>query len=133
MIIRPPPRPSQAMNPAEEVIVPAPSKYQQIYAVVQRIPEGRVATYGQVARLAGLPGQARLVGYALASLRGEPVPWHRVINAQGRISCRSEDGIPDPLQRLRLENEGVRFDHLGRIPLERYQWQAEFVSGGNGG
>ncbi|GFO59270.1 methyltransferase [Geomonas silvestris] len=104
------------------------AKYLQIYRVVQLIPEGKVATYGQVARLAGFPGQARQVGYALAALHGElPVPWHRVVNAQGRISCRSEDGVPDPLQRVRLEHEGVRFDRLGRISLERYQWQAEWL------
>jgi methylated-DNA-protein-cysteine methyltransferase related protein len=101
------------------------SRYQAIYSVVLRIPEGRVATYGQVARLAGMPGQARLVGYALSALRDQmPVPWHRVVNAQGRISCRSGDGTPDPVQRLRLESEGVCFDPLGRIPLERFLWQA---------
>jgi methylated-DNA-protein-cysteine methyltransferase related protein len=104
--------------------MPAPSsRYQAIYEVVRRIPKGRVATYGQVARLAGLPGRARLVGYALSALRGEiPVPWHRVVNAQGRISCRSGEGCADMEQRLRLENEGVQFDGLGRIPLERFLW-----------
>jgi methylated-DNA-protein-cysteine methyltransferase-like protein len=105
--------------------MPAPSsRYQAIYAVVQQIPAGRVATYGQVARLAGLPGQARLVGYALSALKGQlPVPWHRVVNAQGRISCRSDSGSADQEQRLRLENEGVCFDELERIPLERFLWQ----------
>ena len=104
----------------------APSSwYQAIYAVVRRIPAGRVATYGQVARLAGLPGQARMVGYALSALRdGKPVPWHRVVNAQGRISCRSGEGSADLEQRLRLESEGVQFDGKGRIPLERFLWQA---------
>lgn len=107
------------------------SKYQDIYAVVRRIPAGRVATYGQVARLAGLPGHARMVGYALSALKDQlPIPWHRVVNAQGRISCRSESGTPDLVQRLRLENEGVQFDRQGRIPLDRYLWQADTVAPG---
>jgi methylated-DNA-protein-cysteine methyltransferase-like protein len=101
------------------------SSYLQIYAVVCRIPYGKVATYGQVARLAGLPRQARQVGYALSALHAPQVPWHRVVNAQGRISCRSGDGEPDPVQRLRLESEGVEFDRQGRIPLARFLWQAE--------
>ena len=101
-----------------------PSRYQAIYSVVQSIPAGRVATYGQVARLAGMPGRARLVGYALSALKDRmPVPWHRVVNAQGRISCRSCGGPGDTEQRLRLESEGVCFDEHGRIPLDRFLWQ----------
>jgi methylated-DNA-protein-cysteine methyltransferase related protein len=65
------------------------------------------------------------VGYALSALKGGlPVPWHRVVNAQGRISCRSEGSSADLEQQSRLESEGVCFDSLGRIPLERYLWQA---------
>jgi methylated-DNA-protein-cysteine methyltransferase related protein len=98
--------------------------YERIYAVVSGIPEGRVATYGQVARLAGMPGRARLVGYALSSLHDRvPVPWHRVVNAGGRISPRSGGSQADAVQRLRLEAEGVSFDEHGRIPLDRFQWQ----------
>jgi methylated-DNA-protein-cysteine methyltransferase-like protein len=98
--------------------------YGRIYAVVSDIPDGRVATYGQVARLAGMPGQARLVGHALSSLHDRvPVPWHRVVNAGGRISPRSGGSQADTVQRLRLEGEGVSFDEHGRIPLERFQWQ----------
>ena len=98
-------------------------RYHAIYEVVRLIPRGRVATYGQVARLAGLPGRSRLVGYALGVCSEKiPVPWHRVVNAQGRVSCRSGDGAPDLEQRLRLENEGVQFDRLGRIPLDRFLW-----------
>jgi len=64
------------------------------------------------------------VGYALSALgSGVPVPWHRVVNARGRISCRSDGASADGDQRLRLESEGVRFDAQGRIPLERYLWQ----------
>lgn len=98
--------------------------YQAIYAVVGRIPEGNVATYGQVARLAGLPGRARLVGYALSALAGRStIPWHRVVNAQGRISSRSCGSDADMEQRLRLEHEGVTFDAGGRIRLERFLWR----------
>jgi methylated-DNA-protein-cysteine methyltransferase-like protein len=97
--------------------------YQRIYAVVRRIPRGRVATYGQIARLAGLAGHARQVGYALHSLRPEDrVPWHRVINARGEISPRSEPGW-EGIQREYLEREGVAFDGRGRVALERYAWK----------
>lgn len=105
--------------------MPTPeTAYRRIYSVVSGIPEGRVATYGQIARLAGMPGHARLVGYALSSLPGHlPVPWHRVVNARGEISPRSGGGPADVVQRLRLESEGVSFDEHGRIPLGRFQWQ----------
>ena len=98
--------------------------YLAIYAVVGRIPGGYVATYGQVAGLAGLPGRARLVGYALNALAGRStIPWHRVVNAQGRISPRSCGSNADMEQRLRLEHEGVIFDAGGRISLERFLWR----------
>ena len=97
--------------------------YARIYAVVRRIPRGRVATYGQVARLADLPGQARQVGYALHALPDDQdVPWQRVINAQGRVSPRGEPEWED-VQRQMLEREGVRFDDSGRTTLSRYQWK----------
>jgi methylated-DNA-protein-cysteine methyltransferase-like protein len=96
--------------------------YLRIYTVVRRIPRGRVATYGQVAALAGLPGHARQVGYALHALpRGTRLPWHRVINAKGAVSRRRRPG--DELsQRLLLEREGVRFDARGRVALARLRW-----------
>lgn len=95
----------------------------RIYSVVARIPRGRVATYGQVARLAGLAGQARQVGYALAALPdGSRLPWHRVVNAKGEISLRIGGGPESVLQRLRLQRERVRFDSRGRIRLEVYRW-----------
>ncbi len=95
----------------------------RIYRVVRRIPRGRVATYGQVARIAGLPGHARQVGYALHSMTTDrPVPWHRVVNALGAISPRSEPG-GDLIQRQLLEREGVVFDDVNRLLLSRYQWR----------
>ena len=98
------------------------STYERIYDVVRRIPRGRVATYGQVAELAGLSGQARQTGYALHALAAETtVPWHRVLNAQGAVSRRGEGG--DMLtQRLLLEREGVRFGAAGKVSLARYRW-----------
>lgn len=95
--------------------------YERIYRVVRRIPRGRVATYGQVARLAGLPGQPRLVGYALYALADDDVPWQRVINARGRVSPRGVGGAEE-LQRRLLEHEGVEFDLRGRVDLGRFGW-----------
>lgn len=93
------------------------SLYDRIYDVVRRIPRGRVATYGQVAAEAGLPGQARLVGYALHNLPHDTdVPWHRVVNARGGISLDKKFGAGQ-LQRALLEAEGVTFDGHGRIDL----------------
>jgi methylated-DNA-protein-cysteine methyltransferase-like protein len=98
------------------------SSYQRIYAVVRRIPEGRVATYGQVASLAGLAGHARQVGYALHALPdGTAVPWHRVVNARGAISLRSMPG-GELVQRGLLEREGIRLDPRGRVLLARVRW-----------
>lgn len=97
--------------------------YAKIYAVVRRIPRGRVATYGQVAELAGLPGHARQVGYALHALPDSTtVPWHRVLNARGALSLRRDSG-GEITQRLRLEREGVRFDPGGRLVLEKLRWR----------
>jgi methylated-DNA-protein-cysteine methyltransferase-like protein len=95
------------------------SLYERIYDVVRQIPVGRVATYGQVARMAGIPKGARQVGYAMAALgRGRPhsdVPWHRVLNAKGESSIGGE-------QIVRLEAEGVHFDERGRTDLKVYGW-----------
>ena len=97
--------------------------YRRIYAVVRRIPRGRVASYGQVARLAGLPGHARQVGYAMHALpAGTTVPWHRVVNAQGAVSRRRVPGA-ELTQRMLLLREGVQFGARGRIPLDRYGWK----------
>jgi methylated-DNA-protein-cysteine methyltransferase-like protein len=98
------------------------SSYQRIYAVVRRIPEGRVATYGQVASLAGLAGHARQVGYALHALpNGTAIPWHRVVNAKGGISLRSMPG-GELVQRGLLEREGIPLDPRDRVPLARVRW-----------
>jgi len=97
--------------------------YPEIHDVVRCIPRGRVATYGQVAELAGIPGQARRVGYALSALQeNTAVPWHRVINAKGEISLRSHAG-GEKRQMLLLRREGIIFGKNKCIPLERFQWR----------
>lgn len=99
----------------------AVGRWQRIYAVVRRIPRGRVATYGQVATLAGLSGAARQVGYAMHALpTHSTVPWHRVLNARGAISLPGGTGLE---QRMRLEAEGIRFDVRGRVKLADVQWR----------
>jgi methylated-DNA-protein-cysteine methyltransferase-like protein len=92
------------------------------YQVVARIPHGRVATYGQVATLAGYPGRARQVGYALAGMpEWLDLPWHRVINAQGKVSPRTGSKF-HLLQYELLEREGIPFKD-NRIDLARYRWR----------
>jgi methylated-DNA-protein-cysteine methyltransferase-like protein len=111
-----------AANP--EARRPGFETQRRIYTVVSKIPRGRVATYGQVARLAGMPGQARLVGYALSDLPDEvPVPWHRVVNAKGEISARSDGGHMEVIQRLLLKRERIRFDKHNRIALANFRWR----------
>jgi methylated-DNA-protein-cysteine methyltransferase-like protein len=101
------------------------SYYERVYALVRQIPAGRVVTYGQVAALLGSPRAARAVGYALRFLAaGTNVPWHRVINYQGRISPRYPAESP-LIQRLLLEGEGVQFDNQDRVDLARYRWCPE--------
>lgn len=105
------------------------STYERMYAVVRRIPRGRVCTYGRVAALAGHPGAARQVGYAMHALPEHTrVPWHRVINAAGRISLRRGTG-GDLEQRFRLEAEGVHFDQSGRVSLKTFGWTGKRRSG----
>lgn len=98
--------------------------FQRIYDVVAQIPPGRVATYGDVAAMAGLPRRARLVGYALRVLpSGTAVPWHRVVNAAGEISVARLDPAAAAEQRALLEDEGVVFEQDGRVDLERFRWR----------
>lgn len=99
--------------------------YHRIYGVVRQIPQGQVATYGQVAELAGLIGQPRLVGYALYRLSPdqEDVPWQRVVNAKGEISHSLRRHGSDYRQRSLLEAEGIEFDERERIDLKRHRWQ----------
>lgn len=94
-----------------------------ICAVIRRIPKGWVATYGQVASMAGLPGRSRLVGRVLRELDpASDIPWHRVVNAKGEVSYSLSRNGGDALQQCLLEKEGVAFDHRNRFNLERYRW-----------
>ena len=104
-----------------------PGFFEHVYAAVRAIPRGRVATYGQIARLLGVPRGARAVGWALRALdprRSQRVPWHRVVAAGGAISLRG--GAGPELQRRRLRAEGVRF--VGRrVDMGRHSllsWRA---------
>lgn len=100
-----------------------------VWDTVRRVPSGQVATYGQIAALVQPPDGvreqtykafgARWVGSAMAACPDD-VPWHRVINAQGKISLRSDSGADT--QRQLLESEGIIFDQHGRISLKQYQW-----------
>ena len=97
--------------------------YEQYYAVVRQIPRGRVTTYGTVATVAGRPGRARQVGYAMAAIpEGADVPWQRVINAKGEISERKGGTAFENIQRVLLEAEGVEFNAQRRVDLERFGW-----------
>jgi methylated-DNA-protein-cysteine methyltransferase-like protein len=98
--------------------------FQKFYHIVCTIPPGRVATYGQVAILAGKPHSARMVGWALANLSPEDdVPWHRVVNAMGKISLPRGQGYE--VQRALLEAEGIHFGPHDHIDLERYGWEPQ--------
>ncbi len=103
------------------MLPPAPktqSVYDRIYRLVERIPAGQVATYGQLARMAECT--ARQAGYAMAAAP-PGLPWHRVINSRGEISLRRQGG-GEIRQRRLLRAEGIRFDRRGRLDLPTYHW-----------
>lgn len=94
----------------------------RIATMVKKIPRGKVATYGQIAALAGNPRDARAVGWVLnSSWKSEKLPWQRVINREGKISLKPGEGYE--LQKALLEREGVQFDFRDRIDLTRFQWK----------
>jgi methylated-DNA-protein-cysteine methyltransferase related protein len=100
-----------------------PPLYDAIYGLVKQIPEGQVATYGQIAEMLGLYGRARQVGYALFQVApGSDIPWHRVVNAQGKISRSPMRQGNDDLQRILLEREGIVFDTQEKLNLSCYRW-----------
>ncbi len=97
--------------------------HRQILEVIVLIPYGKVASYGQIARLAGLPKHARLVGYVLKHLDKESqIPWYRVINSQGRISVTHIDENGKNIQQDLLEAEGVYLLN-GKVSLKKFGWQ----------
>jgi len=97
---------------------------EKVYRLTKQIPKGQVATYGQIATYIYSPRYARAVGTALRNLprkRSKEVPWHRVINAAGRISARGDVERPSVQERL-LRKEGVVFDESGRTNLVIFGW-----------
>ncbi|MFZ0407433.1 MAG: MGMT family protein [Cyanobium sp.] len=104
----------------------APSFDRQVYAMVARIPYAQLATYGQIAELIGAWGQARQVGWALRRLPlPSELPWHRVVNAAGRISLSPGREGSDWIQRQMLIGEGIAVDGLGRLALARHRWRPD--------
>ena len=102
-----------------------------VLAAVRRIPRGRVATYGDVAAAAGLPGRARLVGHVLRkapSVAAGGIPWHRVVAAGGRLALAAFAPHAALTQRMRLEREGVRFTRGGRVDLEQHRTAAKVLT-----
>ena len=100
------------------------------YSIIRRVPRGRVATYGQIAKLAGLPKHSRHVGVALRALpAGSRVPWHRIVSGRGEIARRAANSRRDceSEQYGLLLDEGIEFDNRGRIPLQQYQWKPRSV------
>jgi methylated-DNA-protein-cysteine methyltransferase-like protein len=97
--------------------------FEQVYELVRHIPVGKVATYGQIAKMLGQPHAARTVGWAMGAIpEGSDVPWQRVINSKGMISF--PPGSPGAtLQRALLEEEGIVFDEKGRVNLKTYGWK----------
>ena len=97
------------------------SVYQKMLLVIREIPQGRVATYGQIAWIVGA-ASPRMAGYALGGLPADTdIPWQRVVNSHGGISPRG-DPLATDRQRKRLAGEGIQFLADGRIDLERYGW-----------
>ena len=100
----------------------ATSTREQIWQTVAAVPPGKVATYGQIATLAGLPRHARFVGRVLGQLPHDTeLPWHRIVNARGEISFPPGSAAHEQ-QKRRLEEEGIGFTGA-RLNLKRYQWQ----------
>ena len=99
------------------------NQFELVYALVREIPRGKVASYGQIARWLGWPRGARTVGWALRALHTDEVPWYRVVNAQGRVSLRDDEG----LQQALLEAEGVVFNKTGQIDMKVYGWTGPLV------
>lgn len=98
--------------------------FERIYKIVERIPAGRVATYGQISRMIDGEYSPKFVGWALNAIPSSrpPVPWHRVVNAKGGISTRQVLGYAPDLQKLLLVEEGIEFDEADRCDLERFRW-----------
>jgi methylated-DNA-protein-cysteine methyltransferase related protein len=110
-----------AMDKIEKLLAKS-GFFEHVWDIVKQVPNGKVVSYGQIAALLGSPRAARTVGWALHSIPEElDLPWHRVINSQGRISIGT-CGHSSNIQQLLLEKEGVEFDHKGTIDMKLFQW-----------
>ncbi|MBN8873225.1 MAG: MGMT family protein [Rhodospirillales bacterium] len=116
-------KPAPKSRPIRAAVPQGDTAEAAICAVIRRIPKGWVATYGQVAAMAGLPRRARLVGQVLQRLDpSSDVPWHRVVNARGEVSYTLSRNGSDRIQQELLEQEGIEFDDRNRFDLERFRW-----------
>jgi len=130
----PHPHPAR-IPPAEGAPAPSPERPfdRRVWAAVALIPHGRLATYGQIAELIGAWGCARQVGWALRRLPlPSEIPWHRVVNAQGRIAMSLGREGSDWMQRELLLAEGIPVDAEGRLPLARFRWRVQELPGPQG-
>lgn len=91
---------------------------ERIYEIVRKVPFGKVASYGQIAKIVGC--NPRSVGYALSSLNRDDVPWHRIINSKGQISLSKEEW--GSIQQQMLESEGIEFNKVGKVDIKKYGW-----------
>lgn len=97
--------------------------FEHVWDIVKQVPRGKIVSYGQIAALLGSPRAARTVGWALHSMPDNmEIPWHRVINSQGRISI-GDCGHSSDIQQLLLEQEGVVFDDRGTVDMKIFQWR----------
>ena len=98
--------------------------FELVYSLVRKVPEGKVATYGQIACMIGNPRLSRVVGYAMSSCPYDDVPCHRIVNRLGELAKSfGEDG--NEVQKYLLEKEGIKFDKDNRINLKKYGWNSE--------
>ncbi|GAB4270878.1 MAG: hypothetical protein Kow0080_15800 [Candidatus Promineifilaceae bacterium] len=106
----------------------SPNFYKQVYAVVRRIPAGKVTSYGRIAQMLGRPHAARAVGYALSALKDKDhnIPWQRVVNSQGRISIHHRE-LNGNIQAQLLRAEGVIVSDDLRIDLNQFLWEGLHV------
>jgi methylated-DNA-protein-cysteine methyltransferase-like protein len=105
-----------------------PSQFtQDVIKIIQQIPVGKVLTYGKIAKLAGNPRAARQVSWLLhSSTKKYNLPWHRVINSQGKIALKSEDG--KDYQQILLEKEGIEFVEKNKLDLKKYLWEIDSLT-----
>lgn len=108
-----------------KVISQGSSLTQRVKDVMRQIPRGKVATYGQIAALAGNPRATRLVVWILnSSSQKDKLPWHRVVNSKGRISLKPNHGYE--IQKVLLQKEGVKFDRSDTIDFDRFLWSPSY-------